>query len=245
MSSRGVTFLALGLLLAGGGCVQKKDITSLEIRLTRVQENQEVLKSRIAAIDSLLERQALGEQTARADLQARLSVFQDRLAVLERKLDDVIQLLHGGGEVPRAARRLESGELPSSQVGTEEPDPRELYNTALLDLRRGNFELALWGFQEYLRRVPGDPFSPNAQYWIGEVFYAQGEWDRALAEFQKVLERFPNAPKAASALYKIGKTYQAQGRMARAREAMERVVSQFPDSPEARQAEQDLDEFGG
>src|SRR5688500_4254323 len=58
---------------------------------------------------------------------------------------------------------------PASAAPVAPPPPaRELYSQAYADYARGNYDLALQGYREYLRYYPDTDLSDNAQYWIGE-----------------------------------------------------------------------------
>ena len=49
-----------------------------------------------------------------------------------------------------------------------------------------------------------DPLAGNAQYWLGESFYARGKYAEAAAAFADGYKRYPRGPKAADGLLKLG-----------------------------------------
>jgi tol-pal system protein YbgF len=83
-------------------------------------------------------------------------------------------------------------------------DPVQLFAAAYADYTRGNYPLSLSEFTQYVETYPTSEMADNAQYWIGEILYAQKNLPEAAAAFEKVKTINPNGDKTASALYKRG-----------------------------------------
>ena len=43
-------------------------------------------------------------------------------------------------------------------------------------------------FIDFIAKYPKHPLAANAQYWIGEAYWAQRDYRQALVEFEKVFE---------------------------------------------------------
>jgi tol-pal system protein YbgF len=80
----------------------------------------------------------------------------------------------------------------------------QLFAAAYSDYSRGNYDLALSEFKQYVEIYPGSELADNAQYWIGEILYTQKKMPEAIAEFEKVRTVNPEGDKTAVALYKRG-----------------------------------------
>ncbi|MEO0075261.1 MAG: tol-pal system protein YbgF, partial [candidate division WOR-3 bacterium] len=119
---------------------------------------------------------------------------------------------------------------------SESIEPDNLYNTAYLDYTQGNYDVAIAGFQRYLKLFPDTELSDNAQYWIGECYYSQKLYSDAILEFEKVITNYPNGNKVVSALYKIGLAYEANNEIPKAKQYYQRVMNQFPQTNEAKLA---------
>jgi len=96
----------------------------------------------------------------------------------------------------------------------------QLFAAAYSDYSRGNYPLALSEFKQYVETYPSSELADNAQYWIGEILYAQKKLSEAAAEFEKVRIISPNGDKTALALYKRGMVMLDMGRR-------EEAVAQF------------------
>ena len=94
----------------------------------------------------------------------------------------------------------------------EHPTDRgALYNLARQKLDQGQPAKARELLQDFLSRYPKDELAANAQYWLGETYYAEKKWNDAIVEFQKVIKDYKGSDKAPDALLKIGMSFQSQG----------------------------------
>jgi len=149
----------------------------------------------------------------RADFSAQVDALRAEMAALQSQYNDTnYRLTALNQQTPAAAGTAlviavasDSSATPTQPVTTDEA--RELYNSAYRDLLRGNYQLSLAGFTEYMQKYPSTDLTDNAQYWIGEVYYAQGRFMKAIAEFEKVIKGYPAGDKKASALLKIAYSY--------------------------------------
>jgi tol-pal system protein YbgF len=160
---------------------------------------------------------------------ADLPVVSDRLEVTHRL-------------PPISARAAVRGktrdhEPPSERGGTAGGD----YRAAVELVKAGSYADALAALRAFVQRYPRHDYADNAQYWIGEVFYAQKDYVRALAEFRRVVEVYPRGNKVPDALLKVGYCYQATGQGEKARAVLEQVVNLYPKSEPAALAAKRLE----
>jgi tol-pal system protein YbgF len=125
---------------------------------------------------------------------------------------------------------------PAAVPAANVPPPRELYSQAYTDYARGNYDLAIQGYQEYLRNYPDTDFADNAQYWIGECLYSKQKFPEAIAAWDELFQKFPASDKLPDAHLKKGLALE---RTARRREALREyrfVVDRYPNTEAARKA---------
>jgi len=122
-------------------------------------------------------------------------------------------------------------------------DPTAAYDQAVLDFTQGRFPLALTEFRAFVEKYGTTDLADNAQYGVGESFYAQGQYDSATVAYRDVVERWPQADKVPAALYKLGISYQKMNQSAEARATYKTLIDQYPRSGEARLAEERLKEM--
>lgn len=78
----------------------------------------------------------------------------------------------------------------------------DLYRSAMDSYGRGDYSGAVLHFQEFLANFSGHQLADNAQYWIGECYYAQKKFSEAEVEFGKVEKHYREGNKSAAALLK-------------------------------------------
>jgi tol-pal system protein YbgF len=179
-------------------------------------------------------------QTALRETTERLGVLAERFEALEAAQRALLppptpytgEAPASGGETPGAA--------PGAPPTGPPPPPRELYSQAYADYARGNFDLAIQGFGEYLRHYADTDFSDNAQYWIGECHYGKQRYEDAIEAWNNLLRDFPSSDKLPDARVKKGMALERLGRRSQALLEYRYVVERYPNSPAARIARDKL-----
>src|SRR5439155_26855848 len=90
-------------------------------------------------------------------------------------------------------------------AGTE--DPMQTYQAAYRDYQRGNYDLAIAGFRDFITRNPNSDLADNAAYWIGESLFSQKKYREAIEQFDTVVTKYPKSDKVAEALLNKGYSY--------------------------------------
>ncbi|HEX9189390.1 MAG TPA: tol-pal system protein YbgF [Vicinamibacteria bacterium] len=131
------------------------------------------------------------------------------------------------------------GPAPAAPAGPA-PAPRELYSQAYADYARGNYDLAIQGFTEYIRNYPGTDFTDNAQYWIGECLYGKKMYAEAIEAWNTLFKDHPASDKLPDGRVKKGMALERLGRKSQALVEYRYVVDRFPNSQAARLARERL-----
>lgn len=133
------------------------------------------------------------------------------------------------------------------QSAAPEPAPaapeRTDLDAALRALRDGNYASAITGLQAFLSAQPDSPRSGDAQYWLGEAYYASQNYQAAKEAFIALGLNHPQNTHLPDALLKLGDSYGQLGDVARAREVLQKLVAAYPATPAANQAAQRLQEL--
>ena len=117
---------------------------------------------------------------------------------------------------------------------------RQAYDQAFLALRETRYADAAEGFDRFLRDHPDSSFAPNAQYWLGEVYYVTRDFETALSQFNRLLSVYPDSSKEPDALLKIGFSHYELRQWPEARAALEQVLANNPGTNFSRLAENRL-----
>lgn len=124
--------------------------------------------------------------------------------------------------------------------GQRAESAKELYRRERSQLGAGQKREAMATLGEMVERYPRDTLADDAQYLLGEFFYARRGYTEAAAAFREVVHRWPQGDKAPDAQVKLADCQFAQGRQAAGREALRAVITRYPRSPAARQARRRL-----
>lgn len=120
---------------------------------------------------------------------------------------------------------------------TPPPDPTVLYLSALKDYQAGNYELALRGFQDYLKFYPTGERASSAQFYLGQTLYAQGKYPDAIDAYNVVLDRY-EGPDTPLAHFKKGMALLQLKDRNGALAEFRTLVRRFPNSDAAKQAQE-------
>ena len=83
---------------------------------------------------------------------------------------------------------------------------------------------------------PTADLADDAQYGVGECFFAQAAYDSAVVEYARVDAQWPKGNKASAALYRLSLCQERLGRAADSKKTLEDLLMRFPNSSEAQLA---------
>ena len=106
--------------------------------------------------------------------------------------------------------------------------PQEQYDYATGLLQRGAYPEAELAFKAFVVQHPKDALAGNAQYWLGETFYARSDYKNAAVSFAEGYQKYPKSPKAPDNLLKLGMSLGQIGRKDNACLAFKQLAKDFP-----------------
>ena len=89
-----------------------------------------------------------------------------------------------------------------------------MYNDAMKKLQDGDNAGAERGFKAFLQSHPKHALAGNAQYWLGESYYARRDYQNAMTAFAEGYKTYKASPKGPDNLLKLGITLAVLGRKA-------------------------------
>ena len=139
----------------------------------------------------------------------------------------------------RAATRTKTREHEAP--GDRSSDAASEYRADVELVKTARYDEAIAALRAFIAKYPRHDYADNAQYWIGEAFYARKDYARALTEFRAVIEVYPRGNKVPDALLKVGYCYLVMGQGEKARAVLDQVVSLYPKSEPAALAAKRLE----
>jgi tol-pal system protein YbgF len=246
----------------------QSQISDLQEQLVQVKRTSSS-KEEVQNVNKTIADQTQMLLKSNATLVAKVDQIEDKIQNAQgsveqtnNRLDRISQTLtqtqHDVDELKGALARAAAAAAPVSPVPlpasggemTVQPppiaseDPVQVYQSAFRDYQRGNYDLAIAGFRDFVLRNPNSELSGNAAYWIGESLYSQKKYREAIQQFDSVVTRYPKSDKVAGALLKKGYGYIALGEKSQGIVQLQYVVHEHATSPEAALARQKLKSLG-
>ncbi len=140
---------------------------------------------------------------------------------------------------PLAADDKLIGEGDMVVLGLEAPvrpvlqDPKQLYERALADLRKGLYVEAEADFTQILTEFPAHNLAGNAQYWLGETHYVRQDYKRAAEAFLAGYTTYAKSNKAPDSLLKLGITLISMNEQKTGCDALAELGAKFPAAAQA------------
>ncbi|MDO8288557.1 MAG: tol-pal system protein YbgF [Parvibaculum sp.] len=127
---------------------------------------------------------------------------------------------------PAAASAAPTVQLPAGTAQVQ-------YDFGIGLLKQGQFPQARDAFKQFLVQHPKDPLAGNAQYWLGETYYAQGQYKDAADSFLKGYTTYSKSTKAPDSLLKLGMTLTQLKQKDAACATFGQLKEQFPNASPA------------
>jgi len=191
-------------------------------RISEIQQNQ---------MESMLEVRKNVE-----DLQRALNVMAGHIGLQEL----AVSSKPSSQKEKQPAKALSPSD--SGQSANKQPaaNAEEHYGNALNLFRIGQYDGAREGFQSYLERYPKSALADNAQFWLGECYYAEKSYGEAIAAYEKTIKDYPKSDKVSSAMLKQGMAFIELGDSTAGKILLKKVVKEYPSSNQAKIAKSKL-----
>ncbi|MCW0316449.1 Cell division coordinator CpoB [Pantoea ananatis] len=232
----------------GSGSVEDR-VTSLErisnAQAQLMQQLQQQMSDNQRDIDSL--RGEIQQNTYQLNqvVERQKQIYQ-QIDSLSSNNSNASQSTAGAGDNAGAGAATASGTdsgaaAASGSAPVQSGDANSDYNAAVaLILEKKQYDQAITALQAWVKRYPDSTYQPNANYWLGQLFYNKGKKDDAAYYYATVVKQYPKSPKAAEALLKVGVIMQEKNDTAKAKAVYQQVIKLYPDTESAKQAQKRL-----
>ena len=230
------------------------------------------LSEALKDVNKRLDDQANADRKAFADQKLIIDTLSSDLRVVREKVDDTnVRLGSVSQEVDALRQAMQTQALPRS-TAVESPDaqpgaapadpanpgavapgpapvaigtsPTKLYDQAFSNFGVGLYDLAIDGFEAYVRSFPRSDLADDAQVFIGNSYLQDGKNEKAIDAYDRAIRTYPGGNAIPEAYYHKGLALQNLRQLPAAREAWELVVKNYPDSTAALLARQRLQQIG-
>jgi len=223
-------------------------VSRLSSEMGAVQKSvQEVQANTGSRIDSMTQ-QSQGLSDNLQDVQARVAKLSQQLSDMQGLLQSIDAKVSGGSVTGAGSTALSptpgGAGAPPNAAALPPISADTLYQNGLRDLTSGKYDLARQEFSDYIHNFPNNDLAGNAQFYLGEIAYAQNDFKGAIASYEIVLANYPKSFKIAASLLKKASAEAELGSKSAAIRDLREVQRRFPGSDEARRAQAKLREIG-
>jgi tol-pal system protein YbgF len=198
---------------------QAKAQLDLAGQIQRQAEEMARLRGQIETLNYELETTKKRQQDFYLDLDSRLRKFET---------------------VAPANATVEGENGPNSKSAADPGKETQDYEVALNQFKAGKYKDAAAGFGAFVQKHPDSSLAPNAQYWLGNAWYAQRDCKRAIEAQSVVTTRYADSAKAPDAWLAISTCQQEMGNPTGAKRSLETVLTKYPGTPAADTARERL-----
>jgi len=206
---------------------QGKSQLDLANQLSRQAEEIAHLRGQIETLSFELETAKKRQQDFYLDLDTRLRKFEPQT---------------GGAAAANSGTDV-AGTVGGAAAPVDQVDPaaeNQAYEAALNQFKAGKYKEAGASFASFVRNYPESTLAPNAQFWLGNAWFAQRNCSKAIEAHSVVTTKYAASAKAPDSLLSIANCQQEMGNPTGARRSLETLVSKYPNAPAAETAKQRL-----
>jgi tol-pal system protein YbgF len=227
------------------------NVNKLNGTMVSVQKSVQDVQANSGARLDTMSTQVQGLSDNLEEIKSRLGKLNQQLVDLQSAVQSIDAKVAGSapaGGTPSSSPRPgnDGNSAPPIAGNTASPAPSAdmLYSNGLRDITSGKYDLARQEFVDYLKYYSDTDLASNAQFYLGEIAYAQKQYQDAVAEYDKVLTVYPKSFKLAPARLKKGMALIDLGQKASGVRELREVVRRYPGTDEERKARARLKELG-
>src|SRR5215467_2362851 len=245
------------------------DLRVLQEQTQLLQNMINTLAEALKAVSARLDQQAETSRKSLADEKLLIDALTKDLNIVREKVDDNNVRVGSLSQEVDALRQLVQqalarqpaptsdltapGGTPAPSAGVAPPppaptttprlagaSPTKTYEQAYGDYAAGLWDLAIDGFEAFLKDFPTATQADEAQFYIGRAYLQDAKYDKAVEAFDKVIRNYSTSNNVPSAYFLKGVALRSLKQMDGARDAWDTVIKKYPDTPAASQAKQAL-----
>ena len=180
-------------------------------------------------------------QTQLKETNGRLSKLSQQISEAQKELTQAhatpppasnpVPPAAGAETAPQA--QPPSSPSPAPAVPPAPQSPSDLYKESYQDFLQGRYDIAVQGFQDFLKAAPDSDLVPDAWFYMGEALFSAKKFKEAVAAYEKLLGQHSKSDHAPAARLKKGLAYFELGNKTLGIVELQYCMYEYPDSEEA------------
>ena len=215
----------------------------MAVMQTNTSEKMDAMTRQVGAPTQVLSQKVDGMNDQFLNLSNTVAELNSRLGKIDAKLEDVKKMIQtmpvGTGAAPTGGPGPQAMGGAAPMVSGE-----KLFDDANRDYLAGNADLAMQGFNEYLKNFRDAQRAPDAQFFIGEIQSRKEDYEAAVKSYDGVISMYPDSSRVPNAHYMKGVALVKTGRRAEAAKEFKIVSEKYPSNELAKKAKDYLKILG-
>jgi tol-pal system protein YbgF len=209
-------------------------------RLQKAMADQKLIVEGVAETTRILREKADETNVRLSSMTQELQALRQTVSSLPPPGPSVGLVPSGEPPTGDPTAAASSATAPAATTPPPNVSPTQMWDRVYAVYTAGQFDLAVEGFQSFIRTFPTSPQADDAQLYIGHSLFSAGKYAEAVTALQKVISNYPQSDSVPTAYYKLGSAYEALKQFDAARKAYETVVKNYNKAFEATLAQQAL-----
>lgn len=215
----------------------RKAITDLKAKVTKLEGDLKNLidtkTDKSATLDLISSQDQMREEISR--LRGQVEILLNEIQVAQKRQKDFYT------DLDARIKKLEPRQVTiDGQTTSVNMDEQNAYDNAMAQFKGGDYKGAANALQDFVKRYGASAYASNAQYWLGNAFYAQGDCKNAITAQQVVVKTWPDSPKAADAMLNIASCQMELKAVNNAKKTLQELIKAYPGTAAATTAKERL-----
>jgi len=271
LSLLGLGILMIALATTTPADAANKEHQQLMADIRMLQEQSQVLQNLLGqlndtlkGVNTRLDQQTEASRKAMADQKLVIDNLSNDVRVVREKLDDnnvrlgslsqevdalrqAVQQCIARPTAP-ASEPADAAATPAATAGppaspTVVASPTQMWDTAWADYTSGQYDLAVLGFDAYIKTFPKSDMADDAQVYICNAYLNDGKNDKAVEACDVAIRAYPKGNAIPEAYLRKGQAQLNLRDAGGARATWEALIRNFPDSAMAQMAQNRLNQL--
>ena len=214
----------------------------LDAMLMQLQETEQTLRQLTGEVETVkFAQDGLQDRIDRisADMSLRFTEMEKKLQGAEEKIKQLeVEKTAAENAQKEAEKKKKEQQAAAARTAKAKEQqikekygkkkPKELYDEAFASIKKQKYKTAQAQFEAFLVLYPKDALAGNAQYWLGESFFARSMFSQAAVAFAEGFKSYRDSQKAPDNLFKLGVTMAKLNKKEEACIAFKNFAKEYP-----------------
>ena len=214
----------------------------LDSMLMQLQETEQTLRQLTGEIETVrFKQEELQNRLDRisADMGIRFSEMEKKMQAADAKLKKIEDEKSAAEKAKKESEKKKKEQEAAAAKAAKNKEnelkgkygkksAKELNDQAFASIKKQNYKTAQTEFEAFLTLYPKNALAGNAQYWLGESFFARSMYSKAAVAFAEGFQNYRNSQKAPDNLFKLGVTMSKLNKKDEACIAFKNFTKEYP-----------------